>query len=105
MRQVDARSALPQADRAHIASTLGDALARLHDPTFEFWATYDLRAEQFVELPGSWAEHVATEVEDYLAKSRSQSLATTIDDVRWVAEVLSRNRDALEGPFRPRART
>lgn len=92
---------LSRDDHLAVAAAMGTNLAMAHALIWESAGTYDRVSDTVKPLAEPWADWIASEVRDWLARAR-RSLRTTDADVVWVDEVLSVARHALAEPFQPR---
>jgi hygromycin-B 7''-O-kinase len=85
--------------RIALAHAMGDALARLHEATSEFFGPYDAQLDDFIELDdfGDWALH---RLEHWRAACRSVNALSTEAEL-YIDELVESCADALDEPFTP----
>ena len=95
------KQSLTSEDRRGIAKAMGETLALLQELTWPFSGEYDAETHSIKPFETSYSELVITRIRYNLARSREHSDRTTSADVRWVEELISSARDALNIPFQP----
>jgi hygromycin-B 7''-O-kinase len=88
-------------DRLAIARALGENLVLMHQLDWPVAGRYDFALDAVAPLRDGFAEWVAGDVRDRLARAWSHSARTTEADVAWVEELLQGALPALRQPFRP----
>lgn len=85
--------------RVGIAAATGEALARLHEASFDFFGPYDGQLDDFIEMDdfGDWALY---RLEHWRNACRAVHALSTEAEL-YIDEVLERCSDALDEPFTP----
>lgn len=84
-----------------MARELGAALGQLHAVKTALAGTHDPRHDRLTPFAGSYADYVASTIEELLAYAREASGATSEDDVSWAHSVMAEARSAMEVDFEP----
>ena len=97
----DVRGALGSEDRQALACAMGETLAVMHTLTWPYAGEYDGRTDTIQPLDVRYCEWVVSRIRYCLQLAVPLSDRTTQVDVKWVEEVISRARKALDVPFQP----
>ncbi|CAA9293838.1 MAG: hypothetical protein AVDCRST_MAG93-4108, partial [uncultured Chloroflexia bacterium] len=88
-------------EQLRIAQALGQNLAHMHQLTWPFAGEYDLASDTIQPFDEGLARWIIADTRRWLAKARTNGLATTADDVVWTEHVIAEAQPALENAFLP----
>jgi hygromycin-B 7''-O-kinase len=92
---------LGDAEQLDIARALGQNLAHLHQLTWPFSGEYNLASDTIQPFDEGFARWIVADTRQWLAKARTNGLATTADDAVWTEHVIAQAQSALERAFLP----
>lgn len=95
------RKRLSKEDRRGIARALGKNLALMQEARWAFSGEYDAELDAIRPFESSYSDWITACIRSLLARSREYSDRTTVDDCRWVEDLLDEARDGLNEPFQP----
>ncbi len=95
------RNSLDPKIRIQICKSVAQNLAEIHKIKWKFAGSYDEKPGTISPLATSFGESIVKRILDHLKKAQSYNNYTTQEDVEWVEQILSENKEALTEEFTP----